>query len=95
MAYTGSDHLPPFLQLATEKVPFPELSMSHVYGAVLKKKRPLKPARFKAPGITPRVWKLAKKCWHQKPEKRPEANAVLQDLETLLQSNVCTRRTCA
>lgn len=84
----------PSLQLATGKVPFPEYTTLNVSLVTSKGKRPLKPARFEAPGITPEVWKIAKKCWHQKAEKRPEAHVVLRDLETLLQVNVCTRCTC-
>ena len=93
VTYAGSDDRP--LQLATGKVPFPECTTFALTMALSKKKRPSKPARFEIPGITPGVWKIAEKCWKQNAEERPEVNVVLQDLETLLQTNVCTRGACA
>ena len=83
------------LQLATGKIPFPDHTMFTLSMAIMKGKRPSKPDHFDAPGITPGVWKIAKKCWRQNPEERPEANVVLQDLENLLQPNPCTRDACA
>ena len=71
-------------QLVTGKMPFPEYTDHNVSVMVSKGKRPPKPFRFKAPGMTSEVWKIAEKCWHQKAKKRPEANLVLRSLENLL-----------
>lgn len=49
-------------------------------------RRPEKPKRFDAPGLTPEVWKVAEMCWHQDPKKRPEAHTVLRHLEDITNS---------
>lgn len=77
----GSDHLS--LQLATGKMPFPEHLDYSVVVMILKGKRPPKPSHFETPEITPAVWEIAKKCWHEKAKERPEAKDVLQCLENL------------
>jgi hypothetical protein len=64
-------------------MPFPEDTDPNVTIMIAKGKRPPKPRRFDAPGITPAVWKIAKRCWHERANERPEVNAVLQDLENL------------
>ena len=69
------------LQLVTGKIPFPELTDPNVILMISRGKRPQKPRRFDVPGITAEVWTVAEKCWHEKAEERPEAKAVLQDLE--------------
>ena len=71
------------LQLTTGKMPFPESPDPSVNIMVSKGKRPSKPHSFDAPGMTPAVWKIAEKCWHQKAKERPKVNAVLQSLENL------------
>jgi hypothetical protein len=93
MTYRRSDCSP--FQLVTGKMPFPELIDSSVVIMVLKGKRPPKPRHFDAPGITPAVWKIAKKCWHEKARERPDVNAVLQDLEGLANPgpSMCTHQT--
>ena len=50
-------------------------------------KRPSRPRRFEAPGITPEVWSIAKRCWHERAEERPNAEAVLQDLRQITNRN--------
>ena len=67
-------------QLATGKMPFSELPDPNIPVMVLKGKRPAKP-RTLAPGMTPAVWKITKKCWNEKPKDRPEADTVLRYLE--------------
>lgn len=46
-----------------------------------------------APGITPTIWKIAKKCWEHKAEKRPEVFTVRQLLEEITKNGVCTHMT--
>ena len=82
-------------QLVTGRMPFPEFDDSNVVVLISKGKRPPKPRHFDAPGMTPAVWKIAKKCWHEKARERPEVNAVLQDLEDLANPGpgMCTHQT--
>ena len=75
-------------------MPLPEYTDHSIAIMIMKGKRPPKPARFEAPGITPAVWKIAKKCWHQKAKERPEAKVVLQCLENLANPGECTHKTC-
>jgi len=91
--YPGSDHFS--LQLATGKMPFPDYTDHNVAIIISKGKRPPKPTRFEAPGITSGVWKIAKQCWHEKEKERLEAKAVLQFLENLFHSGGCTRNACS
>ena len=42
--------------------------------------------------MTPAVWKIAEKCWHQEAKKRPEVNAVLQHLEDLANPGTCAHK---
>ena len=86
--YSGSGCLP--FQLATGKMPFPGYSDHNIPIMILKGRRPPKPAHFEAPGITPAVWKIAEKCWHQKAKERPEAKVVLECLENLASPGECT-----
>jgi len=79
------------VQLVTGKIPFPELTDPNIWIVVSKGKRPPKPHKFNAPGMTPAVWKIARKCWHQKAKERPEVNDVLQSLERLSNPGVCSR----
>jgi len=79
--YPGSDHFP--LQLATGKMPFPDYTDHNVLCLISKGKRPQKPPRFEASGITLAVWRVAEKCWRQKAKERPEVKVVLQWLENL------------
>ena len=79
------------VQLATGKMPFPDMTDPNVTIAISKIKRPSKPRRFDAPGMTPAVWKVAQRCWHQKAKERPKANTVLQSLERLANPGVCSR----
>ena len=83
------------LQLATGKAPFPEYTDTSVTVMVSKGKRPPKPLRFDAPGMSPAIWKIAKKCWHEKAKERPEVNVVLKHLENLVNPGpgVCTHNT--
>jgi len=90
-AYSGSGYLP--FQLATGRMPFPDSTDSTVSIMVSKGKRPSKPARFEAPGITPAVWKIAEKCWHQKARERPEAKAILWRVENLANPGEYTHET--
>ncbi|KAF9646900.1 kinase-like protein [Thelephora ganbajun] len=69
------------VELVTGKVPFPDLTDAHITIGVPKGIRPPKPRPFKAPGMTPVVWKIAKKCWREKAEERLEVKDVLQYLE--------------
>jgi len=77
-------------QLATGKKPYPGLLDNAVVIKVLKGKRPPKPDPFEAPGMSQAIWGVAKKCWNEKAKERPEANAVLQDLERITSTGRCT-----
>ena len=81
MSRPGSDCF--CFQLATGKMPFPEFNEIGAKEKVLRGKRPPKPRSFDAVGITPAVWNIAKKCWHQKAKERLKVNAVLEYLENL------------
>ena len=71
-------------QLVTGEVPFSEHSSeSSILLLVLKGKRPAKPRSIVAPGMNTAVWKIAKKCWNGKPNKRPEVGTVLRYLEDI------------
>jgi len=78
-------------QLVTGKMPYAGVQDSAVMPMVLKGKRPSKPKRrhLEAPGMTPAVWKIAEKCWHQNANERPEVNAVLQYLENPVDLGAC------
>ena len=76
-------------------MPFPEFTDPNVTILISKGKRPSKPRRFEAPGMTPAVWKVAKKCWHEKARERPEVNAVLQSLENMANIGGCTHEACS
>ena len=88
MTRPGSNRLS--FQLTTGKMPFPERTDPNVTILVFQGKRPSKPRRFEAPGITPEIWKIAEKCWHQKAKERPEVKTVLQDLENIVNAGGCT-----
>ena len=76
-------------------MPFPEHTDPNVKKIISKGKRPQKPRRFEAPGMTPAVWKIAERCWHENAKERPEVNAVLQYLEGLANPGVCVHEaTC-
>jgi hypothetical protein len=82
------------LQLATGRIPFPDYSDPKVTLVVSQGKRPRKPRPFEAEGITSKVWKVAKKCWHEKAAERPEVKLVLHDLEKISNPGVCTHKAC-
>ena len=92
MIRPGSDRLR--FQLATGKVPFFGRADAEVTLQVFQSRRPQKPHRFEAPGMTLAVWKIAEKCWHQKAKERPEAQAVLRDLEDIAKTGGCTHSAC-
>ena len=75
-------------------MPFPNFTDHNVSVVVLRGKRPEKPRRFDAPGITPAVWKVAKKCWHEKASGRPEVKKVLEDLQKIANSGKRTNKGC-
>ena len=64
-------------------MPFPGSTDGNVYVLVSRGKRPEKPRRFDAPGITPAVWKVAQKCWHEKASRRQEVKEVLENLQKI------------
>ncbi|KAF9643164.1 kinase-like protein [Thelephora ganbajun] len=74
------------VELVTGKMPFPEYTDHNVIVMISEGKRPSKPRHFDAPGMTPMIWKIAQKCWHEKANERPEVDAVLQSLEVLANS---------
>jgi len=82
------------VQLATGKMPFPEMTDPNVTITISKGRRPPKPRRFEAPGMTSKVWKVAKTCWHEKAKERPEVNDVLHNLERIANAGVCTHKAC-
>lgn len=82
-------------QLATGRMPFPDFTDSNVTVLISKGKRPSKPRRFEALGMTPGVWKVAKKCWNDKAKERPEVNDVLQNLQKIAKIGVCTHDACS
>ena len=71
-------------------MPFPEFPDPKVTLMISKGKRPRKPHRFEAEGVTSDVWKVAEKCWHEKPGSRPEMKQVLQNLEKIANPGVRT-----
>jgi len=83
----SSDHSR--FQLATGEIPFPEYMDHNIIIMITKGSRPLKPRHLDAPGMTPEVWKIAQWCWLEKPEERPEVNAVLQHLENIANPGMC------
>ena len=78
----------------TGEVPFPKRGEYEVATMVSNGKRPSKPRRFNATGMTPAVWKIAEKCWRQKAEKRPEVSTVLKYLEDLAKPGMYAREAC-
>ena len=89
----GSDCVLP--QLVTGKIPYPELRDIQVTIKVPRGGRPPKPRSFEAPGMSPGVWKIAKKCWHQNGEVRPDTKAILQSLEKLPKPGVSLQNVLA
>jgi len=90
MMHPGSDCF--CFQLMTGKMPFPELTDHSVIVMISKGKRPQKPRSFDAPGMTPAIWKIAQKCWHAQARERPGVGAVLESLESLVNSGVCAHK---
>ena len=82
------------IQLGTGKIPFHGFTDQNVTVLILRGKRPSKPHRFEAPGMTPAVWKIAEKCWREKAKERPEVKVVLQDLENIVNTGRCTHSEC-
>ena len=82
------------LQLATGKMPYHEYLDAKVIMMVSKGERPHKPRHFEAEGITSDVWRVAKKCWHEKAAKRPEVKDVLHNLEKMTNSGVWANNAC-
>ena len=78
-------------QLITGEVPFPEFTDYDIPIKISKGKRPPKPDRFEAPGTSKAVWGVAKKCWHNKAEKRPEVHEVVQNLEKIFKTGEFTQ----
>ena len=73
-------------------MPFHEQASDYkVVRLVSKGKRPSKPDHFDVIGMTPAVWKIAEKCWRQKPKQRLEVSAVLKHLEDLAKPCMYTR----
>ena len=50
---------------------------------VTRGERPSKPATAEVFGLTPELWELTRRCWHEKPERRPDALKVLTRLESM------------
>ena len=75
-------------------MPFPDSTDHNVVIYVFQGKRPSKPRRFEAPGTTSAVWKVAKRCWHEKAKERPEVKIVLQDLESIANTGRSTHSAC-
>jgi len=93
VVHPGSD---PFrLQLTTGKMPFSEYTDHNVIIMVSRGKRPPTPDSFGAPGMTPAVWKIAKKCWNEKAKERLETSVVLQSLENIPKTGGCTHQLCS
>ena len=69
--------------------PFHGLVDNGVIIMVTEGKRPQRPRHFNAPGITPGVWTVAERCWHQKTKQRPEVKTVLQNLENIANPGEC------
>ena len=61
---------------------------------ILEGKRPSEPDSFETAGISPEVWRIAKRYYHEKEKKRLGTNVVLEDPEALFQFGVYARRAC-
>jgi hypothetical protein len=72
-----------YLQLATGQVPFYGSPNQNVLTMVTSGKRPQRPRRFNAPGITSAVWTVADKCWNQEAEERPDVRIVVDALKQI------------
>ena len=77
-------------KLATGEVPFHDSENPAVVVMISKGRRPQKPAQFDAPGITPAVWRVAKKCWHDRAKERPGTKEVIQELKEIASPGMCT-----
>ncbi|KAF9642298.1 kinase-like protein [Thelephora ganbajun] len=71
------------VELVTGKRPFHDIGDFVAKDWISRGERPPKPRPFDATEMAPEVWKIAQECWHQEANERPEANAVLRDLENL------------
>ncbi|KAF9789396.1 kinase-like domain-containing protein [Thelephora terrestris] len=83
------------VELVTGQVPFADSTEYNVVSMVSKGKRPPKPRRFDAPGTSKAVWEVAEKCWHSKPDKRPEVKEALQYLNGINAGGECTYVECS
>ena len=82
-------------KLATGGIPYLKTPDPTVILMVSKGKRPSKPRPFKAPGMTPAIWKIAQRCWDEKAKDRPEVDTVLHYLEELANIGGCTHEDCS
>jgi len=80
--------------MVTGKMPFPDALDPSVTLLISKGKRPQKPRHFDATGITLAVWKVAKACWHEKANSRPEMDEALRELEKIAKLGVCNHEAC-
>ena len=70
-------------QLYTGNIPFFDKPDPNVIVMVTRGERPSKPASAEEFGLTLELWELTKRCWHEKPERRPDAFKVLTRLESM------------
>ncbi|KAH8829981.1 kinase-like domain-containing protein [Flagelloscypha sp. PMI_526] len=72
------------IEVATGKLPFPDLNEASAMLAVIRGERPARPHLVK--WMTNDLWNLIERCWAQNPNNRPSSNEVVLDLERVLLS---------
>ena len=65
------------IEVYTGELPFCDVRHETAVLMILRGQRQDKPADADSRGLTPEIWKFIQKCWHQKPAKRPDINAVV------------------
>lgn len=72
------------LELVTGKVPYSSVRLpGRVLLKVIRGERP-NPKDYDTPALNGELWSLLEECWNMKPEKRPDINAVVKKMETIL-----------
>lgn len=64
------------IEIFTGNVPFPDLPDIPVHLAIMKGKRPSKPANASKLGLSSSAWKVVEECWNKKQDRRPHMRDV-------------------